>query len=526
MTLFQWFIFFLIIQVVHFLGTWKLYKQAGRQAWEALIPVYNAVILLKIINRPWWWVILLFVPIINLIMFPVVWVETCRSFGRHSTTDTWLAFLTLGLYIFYVNYVADTKYIEDRSLKPRTATGEWVSSILFAIVAATIVHTYFIQPFTIPTSSLEKTLLVGDFLFVSKFHYGARTPMTTVAAPMVHDTIPGLGIKSYLKWPELPYFRFPGFEDIERNDIVVFNWPVDTVPYFGYHGPKEFIKPIDKESNYVKRCVAVAGDSLKIVDGEVMINGKPQKWPERAKPQISYKVTGKGGGFDPRYLYKHYDFTERLRRFSGSGNQYFFKSLTEENAKKLSYNPNVASVEKIIAPKNEKIGGMFPKDDVLKWNADNYGPIYIPKKGATVPITTESLPFYKRVIEVYEGSEFGIKQDITTKNGQVFLNGKPIDSYTFRQNYYWMMGDNRHNSEDSRFWGYVPETHIVGKPVFIWFSIDHNAHGFFNKIRWNRMFTTVNGKGEPVSYLYYFLIVLVIIFAFSFFRKRRKGSSK
>src|SRR5210317_1787895 len=198
MTLMQWFIFFLLIQGIHGLGTWKLYIKAGRQAWEAFIPVYNAVILMKIINRPWWWTVLLFLPIVNLIMFAVVWVETARSFGKNSNIDTLLAVVSLGFYNFYLNYFADLEYVKDRSLHPKTDLGDWVSSILFAIVAATIVHTYFIQPFTIPTSSLEKTLLVGDFLFVSKFHYGARIPMTTVAAPMVHDTLPILNSKSYL----------------------------------------------------------------------------------------------------------------------------------------------------------------------------------------------------------------------------------------------------------------------------------------------------------------------------------------
>src|SRR5699024_5202038 len=183
--------------------------------------------------------------------------------------------------------------------------------------------------------------------------------------------------------------------------------------------------------------------------------------------------------------------------------------------------PNVKAMEKLIRPKGVE-GGTFPKSAHLPWNIDNYGPIYIPKKGATVKITPKSLPFYKRIIEVYEGSEMGVRQKITTKNDQVFLNGNPIESYTFKQNYYWMMGDNRHNSEDSRFWGYVPENHIVGKPIFIWMSIDNKADGIFNKIRWNRVFTTVSGDGKPISFLPYFLIVLVIVIAFVFFRKRQK----
>jgi signal peptidase I len=198
MTFMQWFIFFLIIQVIHGLGTWKLYIKAGRQAWEAFIPVYNAIVLMKIINRSAWWTVLLFLPIINLIMFPVVWVETARSFGKNTFIDTFLAVITLGFYSYYINYMLDVEHVKDRSLHPKSGAGDWVNSILFAIVAATLVHTYFIQPYVIPSSSLEKSLLVGDFLFVSKFHFGARFPMTTVAAPMVHDTIPILKKKSYL----------------------------------------------------------------------------------------------------------------------------------------------------------------------------------------------------------------------------------------------------------------------------------------------------------------------------------------
>src|SRR5690554_2926496 len=272
MTITQWFIFFLLLQVIHFLGTWKLYQRAGRQAWEAAVPIYNAVVLTKIINRPWWYVLLLFVPIVNLIMFPVFWVETLRSFGKNKISDTLLGIITLGFYIYYVNYTQEVSYIPNRSLKNKSKSGEWVSAILFAVVVATIVHTYFIQPFTIPTPSLEKTLLVGDFLFVSKMHYGARTPKTAVALPMVHDTIPLIKKKSYLNKPQLPSFRFPAFETIENNDIVVFNWPTDTVPYFGYRGTDTYIKPIDKKSNYVKRAIAIRGDKLEIKEGTVYIN--------------------------------------------------------------------------------------------------------------------------------------------------------------------------------------------------------------------------------------------------------------
>ena len=213
MTLYQWFVFFLLVQVIHFLGTWKLYVAAGRKSWEAGIPVYNAIVLMKIIGRPTWWTILLFIPIINLIMFPVIWVETLRSFGKRSTLDTFLGIATCGLYIIYVNYTQKLEYVKERSLTPENKTADTISSLLFAIIVATLVHTYLIQPYTIPSSSLEKSLLVGDFLFVSKVNYGPRVPMTTVALPMVHDSIPIAKIKSYLSIPQLPYFRFPGFEN-------------------------------------------------------------------------------------------------------------------------------------------------------------------------------------------------------------------------------------------------------------------------------------------------------------------------
>ena len=516
----HWILFFLIIQLIHFLGTWRLYKKAGRKPWEAAIPVYNAVVLMKIINRPWWWVILLFIPIVNLIMFPVVWVETIRSFGRTSTWETILVIVTLGLYIFYINYAADVQYREDRSLQPGSAAGEWISSILFAVVAATIVHTYVMQPFTIPTSSLEKTLLVGDYLFVSKFHYGARTPITSVAFPMVHDTIPGLGIKSYLNEPHIPYFRLPGFQNIERNDIVVFNWPVDTVRQFFDTSGLSFDKPIDKKSNYVKRAVGLPGDSLEIIDGKIHINNKPLQLPDRAKPQYSYTGTTKGQPLDAYTLYKMYGITDGFY-YDPNTNQFYLQSLSEEAYQRLKNNPNVATLQREITPAGEIDRGIFPNNRKTPWNRDNFGPLYIPKKGETVKLDLQSYPFYRRIIEVYEGQEMGIENELALDGTRVMLNGQEVDSYTFKQDYYFMMGDNRHNSEDSRYWGYVPANHVVGKPVFIWMSLDPNASGF-DKVRWDRMFTTVGGQGEPVSYFPYFLVILVGLIGYSFFSKKKK----
>ncbi|MFS4456667.1 signal peptidase I [Maribacter sp. 2304DJ31-5] len=566
----QWIIFILIVQIIHFLGTWKLYVRAGRKAWEAAIPIYNAVILMQIINRPKWWVILLFIPIINLLMFPVIWVETIRSFGRNGRLETWLVLLTLGFYIYYINYALDVDHIKDRSLQPKTATGEWVSSIVFAIVAATLVHTYFIQPYVIPTGSLERTLRVGDFLFVSKFHYGARTPMTTVAAPMVHDTLPILGVRSYLNKPQLPYFRLPGFTKVDRNDIVVFSWPADTVRVF-FKKEKGVKKPIDKKSNYVKRCVGLPGDSLEISDGYVFVNGKQLELPGSAKPQYDYiiysskgvssrllkkigvndftrvystknlnqeqanainpyimgynqgnangliKLYTKGEGIPPNVIKKYrLALTEETDRQRPA-------PLTDEMVSILRKDTSIDSVVRQIIPKGKRGVNLFPQNPDYQWNYSQMGPIYIPKAGTTIPLNLKVLPLYKKIIRDYEGN------DISVNGNQINLNGEPVDSYTFKQDYYWMMGDNRDHSEDSRAWGYVPENHIVGTPIFVWMSFDNftNSSGSTNKPwqwrpRWDRIFTTVNGDGQPRSYFKYFLILLGAYFIGNWFWKRKR----
>lgn len=562
----QWLLFILLVQLIHFLGTWKLYVKAGRKAWEAAVPVYNAVVLMKIINRPWWWVLLLFIPIINLLMFPVVWVETIRSFGRNSIWESWVVVLSLGFYIYYLNYGSDMAYVADRSLHPRTAMGEWVSSIVFAIVAATLVHTYFMQPYVIPTGSLERTLRIGDLLFVSKFHYGARTPMTTVAAPMVHDTLPGLGIRSYLNKPQLPYFRLPGFETVEKNDIVVFSWPADTVRIF-FKKELGVKKPIDKKSNYVKRCVGTPGDSLEVRGGYVFINGKQLDLHDRAKPMYDYTIYARGG-VSSRLL-RTVGVDEFTRKFlSGPISREQFNAIStyllganqndkgeielytkasgippqvirnaglnlrEETGRQREATMTHEMVEQLRADsridsvviKLEQPGtpgyNIFPQDPRYPWNNDYFGPIYLPRAGDQVALTLDVLPLYKKIIRDYE------KNTVSVSGNQVLVNGEPADSYTFKQDYYWMMGDNRHHSEDSRTWGYVPADHIVGKPVFIWLSFDNFNDGITKwKPRWKRIFTTVGGNGEPRSYLIPFLVVLGVWIIFAQIRKRRKQNA-
>ncbi|MEN8793841.1 MAG: signal peptidase I, partial [Flavobacteriales bacterium] len=427
MTLTQWILFTLALQIVHFLGTWKLYKAAGYQAWQAAIPVYNAVILMKIINRPLWWVILLFIPTINLILFGVIWVEILRSFGKNSAKDTLLGLVTFGLYIYALNYSDNPKHISDRSLRPKTGFGETVSSILFAIVAATIVHNYIMQPYIIPTGSLEKSLLIGDFLFVSKFHYGARAPMTAVSVPMVHDTIPVLKTKSYLKKPQLPYFRFPALQKIKRNDIVVFSWPADTVRQF-FVREKRVDKPIDKKSNYVKRCVGIPGDTLEIIDGFIHTNGIKNVLPERAEVQYTFNVYAKKGVSSRKLLaegFEDFNRTYKIENITDSSYQQLipyivgrkgntvenFSVITESRGlptdlirslglrvsetleankqltltlkeaavlKKISWIDSVKQRINSVKVPNESF---FPNKIPYDWNEDNFGPLLIPQKG-------------------------------------------------------------------------------------------------------------------------------------------------
>lgn len=507
-----WLLLIAFAQFLHGISTWKLYVKAGRKAWEAFVPVYNGIVLMKIINRPKYWILLLFIPVINLFLFPIIWIETLRTFGKKSTLDMLLGVFTLGFYVAYVNYTQEVIYHEKRDLKAPNKTMDTIGSLSFAIVVATLVHTYFIQPFTIPTSSLEKSLLVGDFLFVSKFNYGARTPMTPIAAPMVHDTLPLIKVKSYAEKPQLPYFRFPALQKIERNDIVVFNWPADTLYHMYKAADKRYDKPIDKKTNYVKRCTAIPGDKIELKGGVVYINGKESILPERAKPQYSYKVAWDGKTqVNLDYIKQELHITDAFGQIAND--TLLFSALPQESADRIKNIPGITKIERIIH--KEADPAIFPGSK--NWNVDNLGPIYIPEAGKTVSLTKETLPFYKKIISEYEGKEL-----IVTGN-EIRIDGKVANSYTFEQDYYWMMGDNRHNSLDSRYWGFVPADHIVGKPIFIWMSIDGINDGIKNwSIRWDRLFTTVSGTGQPQSYFKYFLFALAGYFAFDYFRNKKK----
>ena len=504
--------FLLIIHLIHGLGTWKLYSKAGYKSWEAFIPIYSIIILMKIINRPKWWIFLLILPVINVIIIPVIWVELSRSYGKNNYVDTLLSVLTLGFYNYYLNYFVSVEYINNRDTNPKSSNGEWTSSLIFAIVAATIIHTYFIQPYTIPTSSLEKTLLVGDFLFVSKINYGARIPMTTIAAPMVHDTLPFLKTKSYINKEqipvisELPYLRFPGYQKIKNNDIVVFNWPVDTMVNM-FYTDKNYYKPIDKKTNYVKRAVGIAGDTLEVINGYVYINGNKNKLPDEAKLQFSYLVQPKKNRFSKKVMINKYDITDAFGIINRK-NTYKFMGMSDTALNKFKYHPNVQWIVKDTLPGGYRDSTVFPQNENYNWNNDFFGPIYIPKKGKTIEINTSNMPLYKRVIDVYENNDLFVKGD------KIYINNKETSEYTFKQNYYWLMGDNRGNSQDSRSWGFVPFDHVVGKPVFKWFSWDSNAKGL-SKIRWNRLFTSISGTGGTINLFFGFITIILIFWLLS-----------
>ena len=560
MSLIEWLIFFLCYNVVIFGGTQKLFVLAGISSWKSLIPIYNIINLLNVINRPKWWIILVFIPVINLIMIPVIWVELAKRFNHNSRLDRILVIITFGLYLFYISYISKrTKYIIDISFSNFEKS---IGSLVFAVVIATIVHNYFLQPFVIPTGSLEKTLRVGDFLLVSKFHYGARIPSTVISFPMVHDTIPIIKTRSYLKKPQLPYIRIPGFQEIKNNDIVVFNWPADTVRQF-FVKEKGVIKPRDKKSNYVKRAIGVPGDSLEIRDGIVYLNGQENKLPDRAKPLYTYKINSKNGvsssklkeldidGFIRRFVIKNLSqesYTQLkdyiLSISNTNENEYLIYtadqgipinkvrelnldimeiidnekelSLTISDANKIKISNQFDTIYRMVEKTNFSNSIFFPGNNRFKWNNDQLGPIYVPKAGDKIKLTVDQLPVYKKIIRDYENNT------IRVVDNNIYINNKISNEYTFKQDYYWMMGDNRYNSEDSRVWGYVPFDHVLGKPVFIWMSIDGLFQGFRNwKFRWDRVFTTIGFEGKPRSYLPHFLF-FILAWQLLIFMKRRK----
>lgn len=382
--------------------------------------------------------------------------------------------------------------------KKKTKTREWVDAIVFAVVAATIIRVFFIEAYTIPSGSMERSLLIGDFLFVSKVNYGARIPMTPVAFPFAHHTMPLTGTKAYWDGIQWKYHRLPGLSEIKRNDVVVFNLPVgDTVAlenqepsYYNLIRQSDWktvnsqytvtSRPVDKRENIIKRCIGIPGDVVAMKNGIVSINGKID--PLKNTGQMPYKIKLTTANVNLE-VFSNLGFkVSEMQQLDG---ETYIANATSEMIQKLKPLDFVKSVELSVAPSTANDGDLFPLDPNRKWNVDNFGPVKIPAKGWTIKIDSNTMPLYYRAIRTYEGNK------VEQKGGVWYINNQPATTYTFKMNYYWMMGDNRHNSTDSRYWGFVPEDHVVGKALFIWMSFDADA-SFFHKIRWSRLFKSIN----------------------------------
>lgn len=485
--------------------TWMVFEKAGRKGWETLIPFYNLYIFTKIIQKPIWWFLLLFFPFINVFVYMLMLVELVKGFKKYGLLEQFLAVVVPFIYFPVLGFKKEEVFVpEDK--RPKVEKGfarEWVDAIVFAVVAATIIRTFLLEAYTIPTSSMEKSLLVGDYLFVSKIAYGPKAPNTPLSFPFVHHTLPFTeSTKSFVEWIESPFYRFPGIGKLERYDAVVFNYPEGDTVSTRYQSQKSYYvlvkehgrkriwtdkrnfgdivyRPVDKRENYIKRCIGMPGDSLKIIDRQVFINGEKAFNP--VGMQYQYMVQTDGSSINPKIIDK-FNITE-FSRFNQPG--LFMFVLSEEAKQQLEKLPIVKKVEAFNEQAGEWSKSVFPQDKRYRWNRDNYGPIYIPEKNVAIPLSLDVLPLYERLITVYEGNKLEVRGD------EILINGVAATTFTPKMNYYWMMGDNRHNSADSRYWGFVPEDHVVGKAEFVWLSLDPNKSLINGKIRWDKVFRLV-----------------------------------
>lgn len=638
------------------------FKVSNIASWKAFIPVYSTFLWTKVIHKPWWWVLLSFVPVVNLVLGIGMIVELLNCHGRRSPLEHVVASVVPFVYLPYLAFVVKPKFVSvvDYSKEPKGMFREWSEAIFFAVIAATIIRTFVLEAYTIPTASMEKTLLRGDFLFVSKVHYGSRAPQTVLAFPFMHHSMPVLNVDAYLDWIELPYFRFPAFQDIKNNDIVVFNYPMEDY------------RPMDKREHYIKRCVGIAGDSLEMIGGDVYINH--QKSELASTGQFEYNVQVSDSLSFYNFVHKM-DLNEQdcgiiSNHKSVNGNDSITAKIRASDAiiELLKTKKWVVGEVKDLILSNDNTEdvtmaagyGIFPQEFVVNpveigansdsWTRDNYGPIYIPKKGDKVPLSEKNYYIYKRAINVYEGKQMvsilnlidnynalttlekrvvtyyrgidlrgalgyyvhrcaaplknytllnklpdeisqwadiyyvqakleglthkdsaayikqfpkifkshvrkGLKKEkkailkkLQEYNPKLVVNGKVdrltvqelissgkypclvdgavVDQYEFQQDYFFMVGDNRHGSFDSRGWGFVPGDHIVGKAVFIWMSLDPDeAFSLANlddKVRWDRLCSFVSKDGVSDSYFIYFLIGGIGLWGFNKYRIKQK----
>lgn len=522
------FIIYLIGILLIFLpsfGIAKLFTKAGEQSWKAYVPFYNTWVMQELAGRPKHWVFWQLIPVVGWFITPGIFIEFAKAFGKFSLGHHTMAALLAPFYFPWLATQKDTKYIGAEAARKhkKASWREWVDAAIFAIVAATLIRTFIFEAYTIPSGSMEKTLLIRDFLFVSKLSYGPRIPNTPLSVPFVHNYLPITDGKSYSTAIQLPYTRW--FASMpKRGDVVVFNFPAgDTVvhadgfesatPYYDIvrknslpppnnlvsyrtssgntvtlkageilNDPENYpivVHPVDKTDNYIKRCVGVAGETIEIKDDVVYIDEVKQEVPPHS--QISYTVTiNNAASLDPDVMREEYNVDADKGEYGMTGKPGEFQMLLTAEAKdKMIKNGLI----KTIVPNVDSPGSdmLFPYDTFAvhrNWTKDNFGPVWIPKKGASLKLTAENYSIYERAIRNYENNEFFMK------DGKFYLNGKEVTDYTFKMDYFWMMGDNRQGSQDSRYWGFVPEDRIVGKAWMIWFSWEGGP-------RWKRLFNIV-----------------------------------
>lgn len=539
---------------IPFVGMYKLYEKAGEPSWAALVPFYNAFVLVKIVGAPKWWLLAMLIPVVNLFIIAGMLIEFNKSFGQYKFTDNFAAIVLPYVYYPYLanknpEYVhqawavqedirkrfksavkADSKSemrrVEKENPFPKKSkVREWSESIIFAVFAAHFIRLFLIEAYTIPTPSMEGSLLVGDFLFVSKVHYGSRMPMTPLAFPLIHNMLPFSGGESYSKAAEWGYTRAPKIQDVERYDPVVFNYPEDDTaigglgadgqPYAYYKQYHNILKaippsqrkaerrkllinnadrlvyrPVDKRTHYIKRCVGLPGDKIQVIDGLLRVNDEASE--EIAGVQYEYNVLFTDR-MNPIALEETYPVTFKLNGYDAQGNRVLDRTVAyvapAVAAQMIANEATIQNMTRALEPRTEYSNAFPYNQKRFPWNIDNYGPITIPQKGTTINLSLDNIELYTRVIAAYEGN------DLEIKGGQIYINGAIATTYTPKLDYYWMMGDNRNNSADSRAWGFVPEDHIVGKPLFVWLSLKGGSlRGPNGGIRWSRFFMGASGR--------------------------------